>query len=223
MESFNLRTSVKMRKINGMLLEFVSREFYSKKTEQIFKDYLQNKYGNHYLIPEGGNNLEGILGCTEIVQPQWDYDYILCTCGTATTYAGIISSVKNNIVVGISVLKGENKLPNDVSKILKEISPKVNFIINGDEELRNEMISSNCILSNYSFNGYANFYKTLIDFKIDFENKYTILLDYVYTNKLFFAAFDLMTKHKFKKNAKILILHSGGLQGNKGFEQRFKC
>ncbi len=59
---------------NGMQLDFVSRDAYSKKNEIEFKNYLQTKYGNHYLIPEGGNNFEGVLGCTEIIKSEWAYD-----------------------------------------------------------------------------------------------------------------------------------------------------
>lgn len=211
-------------KENGMFLEFVSREVYSKKTKQSFKDYLHTKYGNHLLIPEGGNNSEGVLGCKEIIKPEWEYDYILCACGTATTFAGIVSAIERAAkVIGISVLKGENKLSISVMNILNEMYPQKNDVINGDEEFEKEIISQNCILSNYSFNGYAHYYQPLIDFKIDFENKHNIPLDYVYTNKLFYAVFDLMEKQKFSENSKILIIHSGGLQGNKGFEQRFMC
>jgi 1-aminocyclopropane-1-carboxylate deaminase len=38
---------------------------------------------------------------------------------------------------------------------------------------------------------------------------------------LFYGVFDLIQKQKLKAHAKILIIHSGGLQGNKGFEERF--
>ncbi len=219
-----LNSTLLKAKEEGMQLEFVSRQIYDTKIQEEFKNYLQTKYGNHYLIPEGGNNLEGALGCIEIIKPQWNYDYIFCACGTATTYAGLVGSVNNSTkVIGISVLKGENKLPYEAIKQLKEICPSNNYDINGNEEMDNDIIKTNCILSNYSFNGYANYYQPLIDFKIKFETKNNFALDYVYTNKLFFAAFDLITKQKIKKNAKILLLHSGGLQGNKGFEERFKC
>jgi 1-aminocyclopropane-1-carboxylate deaminase len=222
-EQTELNPTLIEAKKNGMQLEFVTRQFYSQKTEQAFKHYLQSKYTNYFLIPEGGNNLEGVLGCNEIIKPVWDYDYIVCACGTATTFAGIIANLKSSsIVVGISVLKGENKLPNQVKKILHQIHPKKNYNINGNEELNKEIITENCIISNYSFNGYANYYQPLIDFKIDFEKKYNIPLDYVYTNKLFFATCDLISKQKFRGEAKILVIHSGGLQGNIGFEKRFK-
>lgn len=211
-------------KQNGMLLEFVSREVYSQKTEQPFKDYLQTKYGNHLLIPEGGNNKEGAIGCQEIIEQKWDYDYILCACGTATTFAGIVSTVKSKtIVIGISVLKGENNLPFDASIMTNEISPQKKYMIKGNNEIEKDIISEHFITSNFSFKGYANYYQPLIEFKSKFEMQYDIPLDYVYTNKLFYAVFDLMAKQKFKKDSKILVIHSGGLQGNKGFEQRFKC
>ncbi len=221
-ESELLNTTLQKAKENGMLLEFISRNTYLKKNEQAFNNYLQNKYGQHYLIPEGGNNLEGALGCQEIIKPEWNYDYILCACGTATTFTGIIASAKNTVIVGISVLKGENKLPFEVKKLLNKLNLKTNFIINGNEELYKSELNNNCILSDYSFNGYANYYKPLIDFKNQFETKYKIPLDYIYTNKLFFASFDLIQKEKFKKKSKILIIHSGGLQGNIGFEERFR-
>lgn len=209
-------------KENGMLLEFVSREKYSQKTEPSFKDYLQTKYGDHLLIPEGGNNREGAIGCQEIIEQKWDYDYILCACGTATTFSGIVSTIKSTTtVIGISVLKGENNLPFEASNILNQIAPQTHYIINGNDEIEKDTISEHCITSNFSFNGYANYYQPLIDFKSKFEMQYDFPLDYIYTNKLFYATFDLIANQKFKKNSKILVIHSGGLQGNNGFEKRY--
>lgn len=203
---------------NGMQFYFVSREFYSQKDIVEFDSHLTEKFGKHYLIPEGGFNYEGVLGCKEIINPSWDYDYVVCTCGTATTFAGIISSAnKKQISIGISVLKGENNLASNVFTLLE--NNKIN--INGNEELEKEFIDTNCIINKHCFNGYAKFNKTLIDFKIDFENQYNIPLDYIYTNKLFYAVDDLLVKNKFKPNSKVLIIHSGGLQGNISFEKRY--
>ena len=47
----------------------------------------------------------------------------------------------------------------------------------------------------------------------DFEQQYRIPLEQIYTGKMFYGIFDLISKGYFKENAKILILHSGGLQG----------
>jgi 1-aminocyclopropane-1-carboxylate deaminase len=207
---------------NGMELHFVSREEYSKKSELQFKEDLLSKFGDHYLIPEGGNNAEGVLGCMEILKPDWKYDYIVCACGTGTTYAGIAASTaKDQIVLGIGTLKGENKLPVETEGLLRSIFTDKEIAVAGNAEINAEFIRTNCITNNYCFSGYAKFDKELVEFKNQFEKKFEIVLDYVYTNKLAYAVFDLVAKRKFRSGSKILMIHSGGLQGNAGFENRY--
>ncbi|MBA3682019.1 MAG: pyridoxal-phosphate dependent enzyme [Bacteroidetes bacterium] len=218
-----LNSTLQTAKEKGMQLYFVDRETYAKKETVEFKKHLSNKFGPHYLIPEGGNNKEGVLGCMEILKPEWDHDYVFCACGTATTYAGLVASAKpGQKVIGISVLKGENVLVDDAKKQLKNCFPEQEFTINGNEELQNESVEDNCISNNYSFNGYAKMDPELISFKKEFEDDFNIPLDHIYTNKLVYAVFDLIKKKKVKMNSKIMLVHSGGLQGNKGFEERYK-
>lgn len=207
---------------NGMYLHFISREFYSKKNEDEVRNELKNQFGDYYLIPEGGNNIEGVLGSTEILKPDWKYDYVLCACGTATTYAGmVLSEGLNQKIVGISVLKGTNLLPAQTQKTLEDHFPESVLKISGNEELEKNAIEENCITNTYAFKGFANYDKELVDFKTNFEQRYGMPLDYVYTNKLMYAAFDLMKKNKLKEHTRILLVHSGGLQGNKSFEERY--
>lgn len=221
-ETQDLNTTLLKAKENGMLLHFVSREIYSHKTEESFKSELIKIFGEHYLIPEGGNNEEGILGCTEILKPEWDHDIIFCACGTAATFAGILGSLKpKQLLVGISVLKGENTLVNDALNQMHSVFPQQKFSVKGNEALSKDEIVENCISNNYCFNGYAKMDKQLVAFKNIFEKDFDIPLDYIYTNKLFYAVFDLMKHNKIKENSKILIIHCGGLQGNKGFEKRY--
>lgn len=218
----DLNPTLAKAKADGMQLHFVSRELYNQKSEAHFKQELTQLFGQHYLIPEGGNNEQGILGCMEILKPEWDYDTVVCACGTAATFSGIVAACKKQQrVIGISVLKGQNTLVNDALQQLKLILPTTNFIINGNEELAKSQITNHCITNNYCFNGYAKLDRALLKFKIDFEKKYTILLDYVYTSKLFYSVFDLLQHNKINLNAKILVIHCGGLQGNKGFEERY--
>lgn len=208
---------------DGMQLHFVDRTTYATKDSGVFKQQLTDLFGDFYLIPEGGNNAEGVVGCMEILKPEWDYDYIFCACGTGTTYAGMLASVTQlTNVVGVSVLKGENNLVNDVRELLNKVLPEKTFLIEGNDALKENTINSNLITNNYSFNGYAKFDQKLFEFKHQFEKKHIIPLDYIYTNKLFYAVYDLIQKKKIPVNSKILIVHSGGLQGNKGFEERYK-
>ncbi len=218
-----LNPTLQFAKEKGMQLYFVDRETYAKKNTTEFKKQLSNKFGPHYLIPEGGNNKEGLLGCTDILKPEWNYDHVFCACGTGTTFLGILASATpEQLIVGVSVLKGENNLAKEAVDQIRSVFPEREFVINGNEELEKQQIENCCITNNYCFNGYAKKDETLLDFKKNFEKQFDIPLDHVYTSKLFYAVFDLLTKNKIKPGAKILIVHSGGLQGNKGFEERYK-
>jgi 1-aminocyclopropane-1-carboxylate deaminase len=178
----------------GMELYFVSREDYKRKSEEDFISELKNKFGNFYLIPEGGDNLFGEKGCEEILPKENDFDIVICACGTGTTFKGIQKSLKaNQRLIGISVLKGEGPLNSNPN-----------------------------IINDCHFGGYAKHTQQLLDFKNKFENENKIPLDYVYTSKLFFAVQDLISKNKFAANSKVLVIHSGGLQGNAGYEERYR-
>jgi 1-aminocyclopropane-1-carboxylate deaminase/D-cysteine desulfhydrase-like pyridoxal-dependent ACC family enzyme len=51
-----------------------------------------------------------------------------------------------------------------------------------------------------------------------FELENGIPLDYIYTGKMMFGIYDLIKKGAFKKGHTIIAVHTGGLQGNAGFE-----
>ena len=180
-------------KTHGMELYFVSREDYRRKEEEKFIDRLKTKFGEFYLIPEGGNNALGEKGCEEILPEQNDFDYIVCAVGTGTTFRGIERSIRSaQKLIGISVLKGHG-----------------------------EISSYRNIISEYHFGGYARHTPELLKFKENFERETNIPLDYVYTSKLFLAVNDLVLKGEIPEGSKVLVIHSGGLQGNKGYEERY--
>lgn len=207
---------------NGMELHFVSREEYNSKHTGSFRDKLRSIFGEHYLIPEGGNNKEGVKGCAEILNEDYTHDYIFSACGTGATYAGLVtSSNKDQNVIGISVLKGENTIVGDVREMLKEYSPANDVRLSGNEALQKHIVDEHCVTNMYSFKGYASYDPEWYNFKVEFEKQYGIPLDYIYTSKLMYAVFDLMKRKKLKPDAKILVVHSGGLQGNPGFEKRY--
>jgi 1-aminocyclopropane-1-carboxylate deaminase len=221
-ETDELNSTLSLAKENGMMLYFVNRETYAKKNTEEFKKHLQEKFGEYYLIPEGGNNEEGVKGCFEIVKKEWNYDYVFCACGTATTYAGVLTSKKENQhIIGISVLKGENKLPSEVQSLVQKIVQNKTFMISDDKVLQKEILNEDCILNSYAFNGYAKFNQQLLDFKNNFESTYGIVLDHIYTAKLVYGVFDLIIQKKLMPKASILVIHSGGLQGNSAFEERY--
>ena len=187
----------------GMQLEFVSREEYRLKSENHFILTLKSKFGDFYLIPEGGTNELAIKGCEEILtEDDRDFNFICCAVGTGGTISGIINSQHlNQKILGFPALKGDF--------LQEEIR---NFTKNNSWELIND----------YHFGGYGKVTSELIQFINEFKSKTGIPLDPIYTGKMVFGVVDLVNKNYFPKGSKILIIHTGGLQGIQGMNVKLK-
>ncbi|MFV8354149.1 1-aminocyclopropane-1-carboxylate deaminase/D-cysteine desulfhydrase [Flavobacterium sp. XS2P14] len=187
----------------GMQFEFVSREAYRSKSETSFSENLKQQFGAFYLIPEGGTNALAIKGCQEILTPEdAEFDYICCSIGTGGTISGIINSVlPHQKVLGFPALKGD---------FLKDEIR--NFVHNDNWELMNE----------YHFGGYAKVNPILIQFINHFYAENKIPLDPIYTSKMVFGVLDLIQKNYFRAGSKILLIHTGGLQGIQGMNMKLK-
>ncbi|WP_300437859.1 1-aminocyclopropane-1-carboxylate deaminase/D-cysteine desulfhydrase [Christiangramia sp.] len=187
----------------GMNLLFVSREEYRKKDSEEYIEKLKRKFGNFYLVPEGGTNDLAIQGCEEIINiSDKQFDFICTSVGTGGTLAGIInSSSALQKVIGFSALKSDY-LKDEISKMTNRENWE--------------------LILDYHFEGYARVNKELIEFINDFSKKYKIILDPVYTGKLVFGIFDLIKKGHFPENSKILVIHTGGLQGIEGMNRLLK-
>lgn len=77
------------------------------------------------------------------------------------------------------------------------------------------------VIDGYHSGGYARFDQSLIDFINHTKANCDIPLDPVYTGKLFFGVADLIKKDFFPEGSTVLLIHTGGLQGIAGFNQRF--
>jgi len=183
----------------GMDLFFVSRMDYKQKSipTEIFARYNEEDI---YLINEGGYGEKGVEGAKDILHliNSLSYTHIVDVVGTGTTIAGLIeSSDKQQTVIGISSMKNNLSLQKEIEKFLSEEN-KQHFKL----------------IHDYHFGGYAKYTNELIDFMNDWYRQTNIPSDFVYTGKLFFAVNDLLEKNYFPMNSKLLVVHSGGLQGN---------
>ncbi|WP_413532972.1 1-aminocyclopropane-1-carboxylate deaminase/D-cysteine desulfhydrase [Empedobacter brevis] len=187
----------------GMQLHFISREAYRKKDDLEFINNLNTKYPNTYVIPEGGTNDLAIKGCKEILFDDcFEYDFIASAIGTCGTISGLIESSKlHQNILGFPSLKG-NFIQNEIEKLTN----KKNFTIFND----------------YHFGGYGKVSDELITFVNDFKRIYHIQLDPIYTGKMVFGIFQLIKNHYFSDNSKILLVHTGGLQGIEGMNKLLK-
>ena len=190
----------------GMQLEFISRIMYRDIHTNEYKKELANRFPQYYIIPEGGSGAPGIKGASEIpgLVDNNEYTHIICAIGTGTTYCGIVNaSLATQQIVGIPVLKGISNLYEQyecyINSPLKK--PYCNFFYD------------------YDFGGYAKYDDMLITFMNEFYRQTNIPTDFVYTGKLFFAVQDLAIKKFFPPGSKVLVIHSGGLQGNSSLDK----
>lgn len=186
---------------HGMELHFVSRALYRDKQE--LNHWLVKKFdlNESLVIPEGGANEAGIEGAKEIISLiDVPFDFIALACGTGTTLAGVVQQLKEQQhAIGFSALKGGEFLRDEINKVTG-----------------NNYASRFSIMNEYHFGGYAKFTPALLSFMEAFHAKTNIQLDFVYTAKLVYGLFDKIQQNYFPEQATIVVIHSGGLQGNKG-------
>jgi 1-aminocyclopropane-1-carboxylate deaminase len=196
-----LNSTLRFAEECGMTLIFVSRETYKEKETSKKALELLNLLEKPYIIPEGGTNHLAIKGCEEILdQTTKQFDYICTSVGTGGTISGLINaSEPTQEIIGFSALKGDF-----LSKDISKFATKTNWKLNTD----------------YHFGGYGKVNLELIQFINDFKKEHHIPLDPIYTGKMMFGIIDLIKKGYFKENAKILAIHTGGLQGIEGMNER---
>ena len=193
-EAATLSPTLIQAKELGMQLIFISREDYAKK--KIPEEINQEE---HYFINEGGYGILGVDGAATILGycEKENYTHICCAVGTGTMMAGIIKSTSpQQQIIGISVLKNNMKLETSVQLLL------------------NPEATNFTIIHDYHFGGYAKHKPVLIDFINTFYQLTKIPADFVYTGKLFYAITNLINTDFFRPGSRLLLVHSGGLQGN---------
>jgi 1-aminocyclopropane-1-carboxylate deaminase len=178
----------------GMKLEFVNRKFY----KQISTNY--HNLNNELVIPEGGFGELGFKGAATI-NDLFDnkYNAIITAVGTGTTIAGLSANPIPEII-GINVLKGNAE---DTIQNIKKLHSSANINL----------------LTDYHFGGYAKKNNQLLQFMNWLYKTENLPSDFVYTGKMFYGLYQLIHSNYFKPQAKILAIHTGGLQGNLSLEE----
>lgn len=181
----------------GMQLEFISQEEYDRKDDEVWLQQLTSSYGKVFIIPEGGANEWGREGATEIARyiPS-TYSHVCVPVGTGTTLEGIRTALPSNIeVFGYVPMKGGNYLTEEISK---HVPPKDNWVL----------------FDEWHFGGFGKRTEGLIAFMNEFYTINHIPLDMVYTAKMMYGVQSQMKAGVFPPDARILCVHTGGLQGN---------
>jgi len=193
----------------GMHLVYLDRSTYRQRKEAEFLAHIAAEYPDAYVIPEGGSNALALKGVAEIiaeVDEQMPDRLPMTWCvgvGSGGTMAGLIRAVKStDRVMGFSSLKGDF-----VDEMVAD------FL---DKEYANWQI-----WKDGHFGGFAKWKPELIDFINYFYASTEIPLDPIYNGKLWHRLNDLILDGHFLKGSRIMVIHTGGLQGIDGFRYRF--
>lgn len=200
----------------GMQLCSVSRQRYREKHTQEFSEYLRQEHGDALIIPEGGTNQWALKGVAELMQ-QLELQnlslkgceegvprYLIAACGTGGTLAGLIAAASQDWkILGIPVLKGAAFLKDDINGWLGSGSQSAGC--EWELDLQGH------------YGGYGKVKADHLQEMFAIEQAHNVLLDPVYTAKMWRRFNELVAQDFFPLGSAITLLHSGGLQGRRGF------
>jgi 1-aminocyclopropane-1-carboxylate deaminase len=189
----------------GMQLRFTDRDAYRNKAA------ICEQHPGYYWIAEGGYGDLGAKGAATIagVCPGFEeYTHIACAMGTGTMMAGLIkAALPHQEVIGFPVLKGYDNIGDVMKQLLTAQEQQKKYTI----------------WPGHHFGGYAKATDELIAFMNSIWTEYELPLDFVYTAKALHGLQQLAGSGYVNHAAKLLFIHSGGLQGNQSLKSRLKA
>ncbi len=182
---------------HGMRLVYLDRATYRDKTSPEVIAGLHDRFGDFYLLPEGGSNAAALRGCAEIPgeigQP---FDLICCPCGTGGTLAGLAHGLgTGQRALGFSVLKGGQFLARDVAGLQREA-----FGTSGENW---------SVEHDFHFGGFARRKPALEEFTADFQARHALALNWVYTAKMMYGIFTLAQRGTFAAGTAVVAVITG--------------
>jgi 1-aminocyclopropane-1-carboxylate deaminase len=180
-----------------MTLTYLDRTSYRNKTSPEIVEGLHRRFGDFYLIPEGGSNALALAGCKELVEEiDIDFDVICCPCGSGGTLAGIAASLTGaRRALGFSVLKGGQFLVNDVSELQREAF--------------GEATENWSIEYDFHMGGFARRTRQLDEFIASFERRHGFRLEWVYVAKMMCGIFSLIDRGAFRPQTTLVAVVTG--------------
>lgn len=182
---------------DGMRLHYLDRATYRRKHEPAVIDQLRARFGDFYLIPEGGTTALALRGLRrlldEITEP---FDLICCPVGTGGTLAGLAAGLHpGQRALGFSVLRGARSLDADVAALHQAgLGRRLdNWAINHD----------------FHFGGFARRPAELDWFIRDFEERHGVRLEHVYVAKMMAGLFTLVGRGEIEQGATVVALITG--------------
>lgn len=186
----------------GMKLQFIPHQHF----DQFQKTFIQDLPENILTVPMGGYEPRGMIGASEIlnIDDVHLYDYIVAAAGTGTMAAGLLLKLKSNqALILFSSLSNVDSLQHDILKLNNQLIEK-------KDQLK--------IMYDLQYGAYGKANESLFEGMNWFYDQHGIPTDFVYTGKMVNGFYALLKTGYFKPGSRILLIHSGGLQGNRSIQ-----
>lgn len=186
----------------GMQLHFVTREEYTLRDMSEYFEELKGQFPNCYIIPEGGANYYGMIGCQELTKELPDFDFLFVAQGTGATSAGLLLGLRGDqrLAVVPSIKGFDSK--GELSRLYRKAGL--------DEETIEELFEQMDVYPDAHFGGYAKTTEALYTFMAFARETLDLPLDKVYTAKAFYALWNQILTGELDGST-IVFLHTGGL------------
>lgn len=213
-DELNSQSNQTLKRCNelGMDLKFISREEYRMIPDKSYLADVAHEFPNYHIVPEGGANYYGMIGCQEILEEiEIDFDAVFVAQGTTTTSCGLLLGLKKKQeLLAVPVLKGFAS-EKEMQSIFEYSGVEKEWLEDAFEKLN--------ILDEFHFGGYGKYDDELLDFIRTFYLNHGIKLDPIYTGKAMFALMKALENEKWDGKS-VVFIHTGGLQGISSIEEK---
>ena len=196
----------------GMELFPVSRSEYKEKDAPFFKAWLRDRFGNPWIVPEGGSGALGVMGCKHLIENtdlERPWDAVVVAAGTGATAAGLLLGLKGTTRLCVTnVLKGFDMWP--------AIEHQLNLAVN-DSQWSSELAARCTVWNDAHMGGFGQIPESLKSFIRGWEAETGIALDGVYTAKALHRLLQAWREDTDWNGRRVLFIHTGGLQGNRSW------
>ena len=191
-------TLTRLRSLN-VDIQFLHAGIYRELCNNFQHDYF-NQFSNALVLPEGGSNQLAVQGCQSITDyiPA-SFNQIVLPIATGATMAGIIRGQQSHQTVhGIAVLKGKDFLQKNIEMFLSNEEKTMN--------------ANYTVHDGYHHGGYAKTTTSLLQFVSQFNELNEFEIEPIYSGKMFYALFKMLSNGLFSPADNVLAIHTGGLQ-----------